>query len=239
MTALAGLDDFLKAFDHASDESGIWEGVSSFLFLKNVKAYIYHNLPAIGASDYEKPYSYKDNLNKPKEHSCVTKNAEFDTLLRENARGLTMPRRWSDWHVMKAKAENLNECHPGKSCKGISIPVHGPRGRNGCFSLEFSDRSEPPIDADLQPIQWLCQYAHQSFCRLQIHQLSDLPKLTDREKQILTWMALGKSNSDIADILDISFHTVGTYTRRIFVKTNTNNRTSAALYGISNGLINI
>ena len=88
-------------------------------------------------------------------------------------------------------------------------------------------------------IQWVCQYAHQNLCRLLTNQRLDLPKLTPREQEILTWIALGKSNAEIADILGISHHTVGTYTRRIFVKTNTNNRTSAALFGITNGLINV
>lgn len=239
LTALVDLTDLLKEFDRASDESGIWEGVSSFFSSKDIKAYIYHNFPGIGATRYEQFQAYQNNLTEPPDPSCRVENSEFEILLRDNVRTLTAPRFWSDWNLLKSAAQNLNECHPVESIEGISIPVHGPRGRNGCFSLEFSDASAGPEGLDMQLIQWVCQYAHQSFCRLQIDQPSDLPRLTEREKQILTWMALGKSNADIADILDISFHTVGTYTRRIFVKTNTNNRTSAALYGISNGLINV
>jgi len=103
-----------------------------------------------------------------------------------------------------------------ETVRGVSIPVHGPRGRNGCFSLEFTNTDAGIQNLDIHTMQWAA-----------------------RETQILTWIALGKSNADIADILDISFHTVGTYTRRIFDKTKTNNRTSAALCGISNGLIDV
>ena len=239
MTALIGLDDLLKEFDRASDESGIWEGVSRFFSSKEIKAYVYHNFPGIGATRYDQSYTYQSNLAEPADPSSRVKNPEFEALLLENVRTLATPKFWSDWSLLKSEAQNLSECYAVESIAGISIPVHGPRGRNGCFSLEFCNTSARPKDSDIQLIQWVCQYAHQSFCRLQIYQPSDLPKLTERETQILTWMALGKSNADIADILGISFHTVGTYTRRIFVKTNTNNRTSAALYGISTGLINV
>lgn len=239
MTALADLDDLFKEFDRASDESGIWEGVSSFFSSKDIKAYIYHNFLGIGATRYEQSHSYQNSHTGPPHPSRKVGSSEFETLLSENVRTLTAPRFWSDWNLLKSAAQNLSESHPMESMEGISIPVHGPRSRNGCFSLEFSDSITRPEGLDMQLIHWVCQYAHQSFCRLQIFQPFNLPNLTEREKQILTWMALGKSNADIADILGISIHTVGTYTRRIFVKTNTNNRTSAALYGISNGLINV
>lgn len=243
LTVLSEIDDLLKGFNHASEESSIWESVSEFLPEKGVKAYIYHSFPAIGATDYESSFSYLENLTSQSERSCVVINAGFQKLLRETTRSLETPKFWCEWAALKTENQsvddNLSNPQFSETLKGVSIPVHGPRWRNGCFSIEFSDLSFKCQNIDIQTLQWVCQSAHQNLCRLFTDQKTDLPQLTAREKQILTWIALGKSNADIAEILGISFHTVGTYTRRVFVKTNTNNRTSAALFGISNGLINV
>ncbi|WP_093162161.1 helix-turn-helix transcriptional regulator [Aliiruegeria lutimaris] len=61
--------------------------------------------------------------------------------------------------------------------------------------------------------------------------------LSQRQKEILSWVALGKSNSVIASILGISPHTVDTHLRRIFDRLDTTDRTVAAIRGIQAGLI--
>lgn len=241
MTITVELGELLEGFDKALHEAELWQGVSNFLSPRYVKAYIYHNLPAIGATDYATPYSYQETLNISPNKNCELKNPSFEKLLRENVRPLVRRKFWGDWTALKTKSQSIDETLSSFSnvFEGVSIPVHGPSGRNGCFSLEFSDSNFSRQDIEIQIMQWVCQYAHQNFCRLLTNQKTKLPHLTVREKQILTWIALGKSNADIAEILGISYHTVGTYTRRVFVKTNTDNRTSAALFGISNGLIDV
>ena len=62
-------------------------------------------------------------------------------------------------------------------------------------------------------------------------------QLSSREKEILDWVARGKSNSVIAEILEISPGTVDTYMRRIYVKLDVSDRTSAAVKGVGMGLI--
>ena len=61
--------------------------------------------------------------------------------------------------------------------------------------------------------------------------------LTKRQKEILHWVALGKSNSTIACILGISIHTVDTHLRRIFLRLGTTDRTVTALKAVQQGLI--
>ena len=61
--------------------------------------------------------------------------------------------------------------------------------------------------------------------------------LTPREAEVLTWIARGKSNSVIADILGVSPHTVDTLVRRIYGKLEVADRTTAAIHGIGAGLI--
>lgn len=56
--------------------------------------------------------------------------------------------------------------------------------------------------------------------------------LTQRESEVLVWLARGKSNSEIAIILDISPRTINTHLVQIFRKLEVDNRTSAAIFAI-------
>jgi DNA-binding NarL/FixJ family response regulator len=52
--------------------------------------------------------------------------------------------------------------------------------------------------------------------------------LTQREAEVLLWIARGKSNRDVAEILDLSPRTVNKHLEQIFSKLGVENRTSAA-----------
>ncbi len=56
--------------------------------------------------------------------------------------------------------------------------------------------------------------------------------LTERESEVLTWIANGKSNKEIAAILDMSPRTVNKHLDRIFGKLGVENRTSAAVVSL-------
>lgn len=63
------------------------------------------------------------------------------------------------------------------------------------------------------------------------------PELSAREAEILVWVAQGKSNTDIAEILEISPHTVSTHLKRILHKLNASSRTTAAVRAAQWGLL--
>jgi DNA-binding CsgD family transcriptional regulator len=54
-------------------------------------------------------------------------------------------------------------------------------------------------------------------------------RLTSREREVLFWLAQGKSNGDIAVILGITTATVGKHLERIYPKLGVENRAAAAL----------
>lgn len=60
--------------------------------------------------------------------------------------------------------------------------------------------------------------------------------LTEREKEILKHLAQGKSNKEIAKALFISDKTVKNHLRNIFEKLHINDRTTAALIAVRQGL---
>jgi DNA-binding NarL/FixJ family response regulator len=56
--------------------------------------------------------------------------------------------------------------------------------------------------------------------------------ITDRESEVLLWIARGKSNRDIAEILNLSPRTVNKHLEQIYTKLGVENRTSAAALAV-------
>lgn len=65
---------------------------------------------------------------------------------------------------------------------------------------------------------------------------SDMEPLTPREMQVLGFLALGMSNSEIAEQLNVSVRTVNTHVRTILDKLHLTNRTQAALFVQEKGI---
>ena len=116
------------------------------------------------------------------------------------------------------------------------IPVYGPFNMNGVISFGFPkiiDQSDR--DTARKLISSALAY-HYEMVQHFGEKRSDVD-LSRRENEVLTWIARGKSNTDIATILGISISSVDTYTRRIFEKMGVNDRVSAAISGVAEGLI--
>jgi DNA-binding CsgD family transcriptional regulator len=54
--------------------------------------------------------------------------------------------------------------------------------------------------------------------------------LTRRQIEVLTWVARGKTNAEIAEILNLKPKTIGKYLERIYPKLGVENRTAAASF---------
>jgi DNA-binding NarL/FixJ family response regulator len=54
--------------------------------------------------------------------------------------------------------------------------------------------------------------------------------LTRRQIEVLTWVARGKTNAEIAKILNLKPKTIGKYLERIYPKLGVENRTAAASF---------
>lgn len=237
------LQSTLEAMSESSNHEGLWKELFSYMRFCDVHALVYHHLPTPGMLDYKKKLVVKKQFRPSKDDQTKFVNYIFDLKLRQGARVMDHVKYWS-YSAAAARdiiieSEGRLVFNVSQDIKAVTFPVHGPGGRNGCFSLVYDETDDAKMEQKVRLLQWTCQNAHLRFCKIGLTNSKDTPKLTGREKEILSWVARGKSNNVIAQILGISPHTVNTYMRRIFLKLGTSDRTSVSLIGINNGLIEI
>lgn len=87
---------------------------------------------------------------------------------------------------------------------------------------------------------------HPAVTRYVLGQIKNMPdepapeeELTEREKEVLQFMAQGYSNAEIARLLVVSNATVHTHVSRILSKLNVSSRTQAVLYALKRGIVSL
>ncbi|HEX5089207.1 MAG TPA: response regulator transcription factor [Nocardioides sp.] len=63
-----------------------------------------------------------------------------------------------------------------------------------------------------------------------------LDQLTDREREVVAWVATGRSNQEIADVLVVSPDTVRTHVSRAMVKLHARDRAQLVVFAMESGL---
>ena len=139
--------------------------------------------------------------------------------------------------MTRLQAQCLNMGIEAGLYNGVCTPLWGPNQFAG-IGLASAEKLDS-FDGNLDLITAYCNHFYIAFQR--IRQKKDRPEhniyLTPREQEVLTWAAVGKTDSDIATILNLSEDTVDSYFRQIFKKLDANNRIMAASKAISYGLI--
>ncbi|HKU00276.1 MAG TPA: LuxR family transcriptional regulator [Paraburkholderia sp.] len=148
------------------------------------------------------------------------------------------PYRWDDIvSLSKAERRVLDEASDAGLLAGLSIPVHEPDGSVLLFSLAGSASS--PDDADISRRAYLIS----AQCHFELQRLTPMPSrkashyLTPRQRACLTWVARGKTSSEIALILGISRYTVEFHIKEAKKTLNYNSRTAAAVNAVAQGLL--
>lgn len=101
--------------------------------------------------------------------------------------------------------------------RGLTIPIRGPYGEFGmlsvtrkCTGTEWKKLRRNAISN----LQLLASHVHDHIMTSEpITRFLHHPNLSEREVEVLQWIAAGKSQQDIADILNISNRTVEVHLR--------------------------
>ncbi|CAI9120363.1 LuxR C-terminal-related transcriptional regulator [Acetobacteraceae bacterium LMG 32668] len=122
----------------------------------------------------------------------------------------------------------------GEGIHGIQIPIFGPLGLEGAMSLGGTR-----IDASVTVHLALCMVAGVAFTTAR--RLIDGPsekiitRLSEREREVLSWTAAGRRQVDLAAILGLSERTVENHLRRIRKRLGASTTAQAIRTAIQNG----
>ncbi|WP_068115538.1 helix-turn-helix transcriptional regulator [Tropicimonas marinistellae] len=233
--------EFIERIRYIADPDTLWRTVLSFFRQRGAQRVSYRHFLA----DYEsedRPTIFHDGFPER-----FVRKFESEELFRNNpiaeiALATTEPFYWSDVsrvaNLSDEERRFLKIVREEISGDGVVLQLFGPGGRNGTVNLGFVPDTPRLSPTALRELQLVAQAAHLAYCRMVTVQEEDTSfGMTDRELEVLAWIARGKSNSVIADILGISAHTVDTHVRRIFRKLGVNDRTTAAVKGFGLGLL--
>ena len=144
---------------------------------------------------------------------------------------------WARFSLSRGEQHYRDSFRAMSAMDGIGMPLFGPNGRDAYAVLGRPGHEGLVRELDRTALHMVAQAAHLRALRLGPLLPAEGAELSEREVEILGWVAQGKSNGVIAGILEIAPATVDTYLRRIFEKLGVTDRTSAAVKGVSMGLI--
>ena len=173
------------------------------------------------------------------EHYFKSNYEKIDPVIR-NVAVQTLPFRWSAMPVENRQQQTiLNEAKEAGLHDGITIPVHGANQDLFCISLG-TDSSEAARAAPLDQLRLIAVHLQTSFLRLAQSEKAPPPPppvLTQRERDCLSYCAIGKTSWEIGQILGISEKTVDFHIGNASIKLDANSRIFAVVKALRLGLI--
>ena len=235
---LAAVEDYMQKLAACDTSDDVWQACIAFFDRHNFDKASYHVMPfAWETSDDALTIRTNGYPDSWVNHYFENKLWQIDPIA-STAMNRSLPFCWSSLREMRKLSEVeqkfLDELGSQVEGAGYAVQGLGPNGRNGYFGLGLHMDCDDGNRRDLRVVQWACQLTHHRYCEMEAQSAAPLSR---REQEVLSWVARGKSNSSIADILSISSYTVDAYMRRIYQKLGVNDRVSAAIQGLGSGLI--
>lgn len=231
----ADIDQTLQKLTRATKIESLWRLTVDALRAEGISMVSYHMVDARNATIRILSEGFPDDWV----HEYVELNYLAIDPIPELASKLSEPFFWHDvdklvQHTPQVDSylEAMNNAGLGD---GLAMYVFGPGLRNAYVGLGFGDRQDLPDRDEVMRYHFLVQAAHLRLCALT--DPGERSPLSAREVEVLKWIALGKSNSVIADILEISTHTVDAHLRSIYRKLGVSDRTTAAIRGVGATLV--
>ena len=232
-------DGMVTAFAKAKTLPELWQAAFVFVRARGIEMVSYDGDDARG---YDTKRAGIIEFGVSPEWIERYQNANLGRVdpITELAARLSRPFYWSETaelaQLSPAQREYMRLLAGADIGDGLAMQVYGPNMRNACVSLGLGKTGRRLTDCEVFELHCTAQIAHLRFCALTEDGTETAP-LSPRETEVLKWMAKGKSNAVIADILGLSRHTVDTICRRVFDKLDVHDRTSAAIRGIGAGLL--
>ncbi len=147
---------------------------------------------------------------------------------------------WADAIAMGAETPEQQEYFDAMERHGLKygtgLPLFGPSNRTAYASFDFGRPMTAEDEITAIKIRAVAQTAHLRICEIFDRDLN-FPPLSEREQEVMKWIARGKSNTDIGTIIGISPETVRTYTKRIYEKLEASDRVGATIKALKLGIV--
>lgn len=145
---------------------------------------------------------------------------------------------WSQAYTksdISSRSELLNFANEFKMFEGIVVPI-AQLGGHGLISAA-TDRTIIP--KEVYAAAYLIGLCGCSKLFGAAASKLDFDELHPREYECLQWVAVGKTDPEIAEIMDLSKNTIRMYVERAKVKLGAPNRTAAAVIALRAGILNL
>jgi DNA-binding CsgD family transcriptional regulator len=239
---LKQIDDVLLRISWAKTPTDLRQVAFDYLSSFEATMYSYHHLPPPGTKDQGRIILETEGYPAELVRRYMDERLFLIDPMPIHAQKSTRPFRWSEvWKLTtltpEQKAYMSGVDGNNNASDGYAFPVFGPGGRNGVFGLGYWTEPRTLRPATIREIHWVCQSLHLRYCELIEPEEPEFTGLSRREREVLEWVARGKSNADIATIMGVSSHTVDAYLRRIFLKLGTTDRVTAAIRAVGSGML--
>lgn len=237
------LRDFEEQVGRTETPEALWALCTTFFQGRRIARVTYHHLPPVGAPDGESVRFRSVGFPEDLVARYVADRMWRENPMLRHARSKSEPFYWSEVAQTVELSPNakalFDDLVAAGLADGLGVEVFGPNGRNGYCGLGLAGEMLPlPVEA-VRDLHWACQLAHLRYCSMLADEFGAPPVLSPRENEVLAWVARGKSNTVIGEILGISGHTVDAHLRRIFLKLEVGDRISATVRGLGVGLIHV
>ncbi|MDB5540742.1 MAG: transcriptional regulator [Devosia sp.] len=166
--------------------------------------------------------------------------AEVDPSIR-HCRNVVRPFAWDtapfDPECEPQAREVVERAKDFRLSKGLLVPIPSPVGCIGDVWIGGYDFDLP--EAFIPSIHMIALYGFASMHRLLAPTAPKSVKLTERECEILRWVAAGKSAKEIGRLLNRSHRTIEWHLQAVVAKLGAANRAQAVMIALRDRLIDI
>jgi LuxR family quorum sensing-dependent transcriptional regulator len=166
--------------------------------------------------------------------------ARFDPLIRRSIQS-QMPFEWQTDSYRSDDnprvAELMRRAAEFGLRQGYLVPIHGPKGYEGCVSMTAEKLDLWPRGRSA--VHLMALYAFDRMRGLRGSLPDRKIALTAREREVLSWVAAGKSAAQISQALKISKRTVDEHSQTAARKLGAANRTQAVAIAMRDRIIEI
>jgi LuxR family transcriptional regulator, quorum-sensing system regulator BjaR1 len=137
----------------------------------------------------------------------------------------------------KAQRRIFDECSEFNMKEGLLVPIIGLR--TGVALISVSGDNPAPSLRDRAELHLAAIYTHAQVRLLSKRRQQSLPLLSARERECLQWVAAGKTDWEIGEILAISEKTANAHIERVKQKYCVSTRMLAVVYAMRSGIIQV